>query len=102
MNIILPHNHFEAAHLAEVIEEMHKLGAPTIKAVRMEAYGAWVALEGAHRLRAAFELGLTPVIDEVEWSETVTTDEAAPGSYDDTWTIAEICDDVSRNKMITY
>lgn len=102
MNIILPHDHFDADHLAEVIKEMQSLGAPTIKAVRMEAYGAWVALEGSHRIRAAYELGLEPRIEEIEWSDTVTTDEVVPGSYDDTWTIEQVCDDASARKMIQF
>lgn len=102
MNIILPHDHFDADHLAAVIKEMEVIGAPTIKAVRMEAYGAWVALEGSHRIRAAFELGLEPQVDEVEWSDTVTTDEVVPGSYDDNWTIEQICDDAHTRKMISF
>lgn len=102
MNIILPHDHFDAAHLASVIAEMEALGAPVIKAVRMEAHDAWVALEGSHRIRAAHELGLDPQIEEVEWSDTVTTDEVVPGSFDDTWTIEQICDDAYTRKMISF
>lgn len=100
--IILPHDHFDADHLAAVIKDMETLGAPTIKAVRMEAFDAWVALEGSHRIRAAFELGLEPQIEEIEWSDTVTTDEVVPGSYDDNWTIEQICDDAHTRKMISF
>ncbi|MEO0035370.1 MAG: hypothetical protein RLZZ501_1393 [Pseudomonadota bacterium] len=100
--IILPHNHFDADHLAAVTIEMQGLGAPAIKAVWMECHGAWVALEGAHRLRAAHALGLTPEIEEIEWSDTVTTDEVAPGSYDDTWTIEQICDDAHTRIALKF
>ncbi len=101
MNIILPHDHFDADHLAAVIKEMQALGAPTIKAVRLDAYNAWAALEGSHRIRAAYELGIVPIIEEVEWSDTVTTDDVVPGSYADTWTIEQICDDAHQRKMVT-
>jgi len=102
MQIILPHDHFDAAHLEAVKTEMKTLGAPAIKAVWMEAYGAWVALEGSHRIRAAAELGLAPDIDEVEWSDTLTTDDVVPGSFDDTWTIEQICDDAHRNMVMDF
>jgi hypothetical protein len=100
--IILPHNHFETDHLEAVKSEMTHLGAPVIKAVWMEVFDAWVALKGAHRIRAAAVLGLTPEIEEVEWSDSVTTDEIVPGSYDDIWTIKQICDDAHTRKSIEF
>lgn len=100
MNIILPHTKFDAAHLEAVKAEMLTLGAPTIKAVDCGEF--FVALEGSHRIRAALALGLTPEIETVEYSETVTTDEAVPGSYDDCWTIAQIVDDAHRSTMLTF
>ena len=69
MNIILLHNHYDADHLAEVVAQMRTLGAPKIKAVWVECYGAWVALEGCHRIRAARELGIVPEIDDIEYDE---------------------------------
>jgi hypothetical protein len=86
MRIALVHNHYDEGHLAEVIEEMKTLGAPTIKAVWMEVYNHWAALEGCHRIRAAKALGLTPEIDEVEYSddpcdvEGMTVEEVADSS----------------------
>lgn len=100
MNIVLPHTSFEAAKLEAVKAEMETLGAPVIKAVNCGDFFA--ALEGSHRLRAAHELGLIPEIEEVEYSETVTTDEVVPGSYDDTWTIAQIVDDAHRSVMLQF
>ena len=51
-------NSVEAEHLAQVIAEMRKLGAPTVRVV--DCGDHWFALEGTHRLHAAAELGLTP------------------------------------------
>ena len=69
MKIALVHNHYDEAHLAAVIEEMKTLGAPVIKAVWMECYGHFAAIEGCHRIRAAKEMGLTPEIEEVAYSD---------------------------------
>ena len=102
MNIILPHTEFSADKLEGVKAEMNRLGAPTIKAVWMDTYGAWVALEGSHRIRAAKELGLIPNIDSVEWSDELTTDDVVPGSYDDCWTIEQVCDAAYKNEMIGF
>jgi hypothetical protein len=100
MNIILPHTYFDDTHLESVKAEMTALGAPTIKAVNCGEY--YVALEGAHRIRAAKALGLTPVIDEVEYSDEATTDDVVPGSYEDCWTIAQVVDDAHRSIMVAF
>ena len=71
MNMILFHNDYDKEHLEEVKSEMKVLGAPTIKAVYDECYGTWFAVEGCHRIRAAKELGLTPIIEDVTNQETV-------------------------------
>jgi len=100
MRIVLPHSNFDADKLAAVTAEMQALGAPTIKAVNCGEY--FVALEGSHRIRAALALGLTPEIEEVEYSEMMTTDEIVPGSYQDTWTIAQIVDDAHSSEMLVF
>lgn len=103
MNIILFHNHFDAKHLENVTAQMQKLGAPTIKAVWMECFSAWVALEGCHRIRAAYSLGLTPEIDEIEYSETETLNSiGVEHECDEDYTIASICDDAYANDMIEF
>lgn len=96
MNIALVHKHFDEKHLAEVRVEMENLGAPVIKAVWMECYGHYAAIEGCHRIRAAKELGLTPVIEEVEYS-----DELVDG-MDGEWTISEIADDSYKSVVIEF
>jgi hypothetical protein len=100
MNIILPHTEFDADKLEAVKAEMLVLGAPVIKAVNCGEH--YVALEGSHRIRAAQALGLVPEIEEVEYSDEVTTDEIVPGSYEDCWTIAQIVDDAYRSTMLTF
>jgi hypothetical protein len=100
MNIILPHEHFDERQLSAVKNEMLWLGAPTVKAIDCGEF--LVALEGSHRLRAAYDLGLTPIIDEVEYSETAMTDDVVPGSYQDTFTLADIVADAHRSIMLTF
>ena len=96
MQIALVHEHFDQAHLEKVKAEMLVLGAPVIRAVWMEVYGVWAALEGCHRIRSAAELGLVPVIEEVEYSdETVTLG-------DDEWMISLICDQACRAHIVEF
>jgi len=59
--------------LADVIEQMRSLGAPTIRVVNCGDF--YMALEGSHRLAAAAELGLVPELviyeqdDEIDVTE---------------------------------
>jgi uncharacterized ParB-like nuclease family protein len=96
MRIALVHNHYDAVHLAEVKAEMVQLGAPTIKAVWMECYGHYAALEGCHRIRAAKDLGLEPIIDEVEYSDDIVD------GMDGDWTVANIADDSYKSEIIEF
>lgn len=104
MKIALVHNHYSEQHLAEVIEQMRNLGAPRIKAVWMECYDMWAAIEGCHRIRAAKALGLTPVIDEIEYDEDrdladpkLGLDLDNPGS-----TLGWLVDDCYRRTIIEF
>lgn len=89
MKIALIHEHYNTEHLSAVKAEMLVMGAPVIRAVWMECYGVWAALEGCHRIRAAAALGLIPVIDEVEYSDDVVGGDDMGG---DEWMISAICD----------
>jgi hypothetical protein len=51
MRIALVHNHYEQDHLDLVVKEMRTLGAPVLRAVWMDCWGMWAALEGCHRLQ---------------------------------------------------
>jgi len=93
MLIALVHEHYSEVHLAHVVSEMRTMGAPVIRAVWMECYGHWAAIEGCHRIRASAELGLTPIIDEVDYSDDMATDEH---------TIAQIADDSYSAIVIAF
>lgn len=99
MDIALVHAHFDADHLEAVKAEMQTRGAPVIRAVWMEVYGTWVALEGCHRIRAAHALGLTPVIDEVEYSDELTNLGEEDG---DEWQISVICDQACNAHIVSF
>ena len=90
MTIILVHNDYDEQHLIEVKDKMQTLGATKIHAVWEDCYCTWQALEGCHRIRAAKELGLTPIIIPVEWSETRQVAEFV--DFDNDSTIEELCD----------
>lgn len=101
MKILLAHDHYDEAHLEQVATEMQTMGAPTIKAVYMPCWDAYVALEGCHRIRAAKRLGLTPEIDEVEWSNTDLVMDMVIG-IDFDGTIEQFCDTANSNEMIEF
>lgn len=101
MKIALLHGHYNEQHLEDVKKEMLTLGAPKIHAVWMECYDMYAALEGCHRIRAAKELGLTPVIIDVEYSdEMCSTIDGYDGEED--YMISEICDDCYKSTVIEF
>lgn len=102
MKIALMHSHFDAAHLAGVKAEMATLGAPIIKAVWIDAHGHWAALEGAHRIRAAADLGLPPVIQKIEYSEDVTLADLGCDDAGEGYTVAGVADGSHRSTIITF
>lgn len=71
MTIALLHNHYDEDHLQEVIDEMEKLGPPTIKVLDLGFDNMYQAIEGSHRLRAAEILGITPNFEFVDPNDTV-------------------------------
>ena len=101
MYIALVHDHYSEEHLAEVIEEMKNLGTPKIHAVWMECYGHWAALEGCHRIRAAKELGLTPEIIEVDYSDEMASTILGYDGDED-YPISEICDSSHESVIIEF
>ncbi len=62
-----PHGHYREAHLAHVVSEMRRRGAPVLRACWDAETATWFAREGTHRLRAAKPLGLAPVLVPVRW-----------------------------------
>ena len=63
--VIMRHSYYDADHLAEVVEEMRTMGAPTLRAVEID--GEIYLLEGCHRVRAAVELGLPVTLEMLEY-----------------------------------
>ncbi len=61
------HAHYSPAHLDQVIAAMRRMGPPRIRAYFDAPSGTWFAQEGTHRLRAAAELGVAPVMVPVQW-----------------------------------
>lgn len=70
--IVLLHNHFDADHLAKVVEEMKVMGAPTIRVYDLGFDGLFQAVEGCHRLRACEILEIEPEIDVIDESTPAT------------------------------
>ncbi len=62
------HEHYSPSHLERVVSEMRRRGAPRIRAYLDVETGAWMAQEGTHRLRAAQQLGIDPVMVPVRWT----------------------------------
>lgn len=62
--IYAKHDPYLDGHLARVVDEMEHSGPPTIRCVRWK--DGWYALEGSHRLAAAYQLGLPVLVVEME------------------------------------
>ena len=76
--IVTPlHAHYRPAHLAHVVAQMRVRGAPRIRAHHDAVSGAWFCFEGTHRLRAALQLGLRPVLVRVPWPRSTMALERA-------------------------
>lgn len=95
MQIQLVHDHFDTEHLSAVMSEMRVMGAPTIKAVDI-GENVYAALEGCHRIRAAIELGLQPIIEEVEYSDD-SVETVVPGQFQDDLNISNVVDRCHTN-----
>jgi len=100
MDVVLMHNHFDAEHLDKVMDKMRTMGAPVIRAVHIDG-SLWVALEGCHRLRAAEKLGLVPVLEEVEYSDTITAFDLGL-DFQENYTISELVDGYWGRQSIRF
>ncbi len=106
MNIALVHDDYDTAHLAEVKADMATMGAPVIRAIWMDDYDMWAALEGCHRIRAAKELGFVPVIDPVDYDAVCDMDLTDPSLGLDLdnpgSTVGWLVDDCHRRAIIAF
>lgn len=100
MNIIIP-NAADPAHLAEVMNEMQSLGAPVVRAFWSEAWEAFVAVEGSHRVVAAHRLGLVPEIEEIDMIEDAPVSEFGP-DIDCDMTCGEWVERAHRRPLIAF
>ena len=99
MNIIAPHEiNKNTEKYAEIKAYMEEAGAPTLRAVWMDCFGAWVALEGSHRLNAAAELGFVPEIEEMDYDDGIKVRDITDIDMD--CSIAEFCDRAHENAII--
>lgn len=80
MTTVITINNVDADHLATVTAQMQEMGAPTIRCIRDDVHGVVLALEGSHRLAAAVELGLAPILVMLDDDEMLTCDDLG---YDD-------------------
>jgi hypothetical protein len=72
IDVYAKHLPYEDGHLGEVVGEMRRLGAPTLRVIWYD--GKLMALEGSHRLAACHHLGLTPLllVEEPDLPTTAT------------------------------
>jgi len=102
MRVALMHDHFSAKKIEDVKQQMAVIGSPVIKAVYLECYDIYAALEGCHRLRVAHELGIDVIIDEVAYSDLMLSDIGCLDEFGEDYTISEICDDAYRNIILDF
>jgi len=102
MKIALLHNHFNEDHLNEVKNQMETLGSPIIHVVYMECFGHYAALEGCHRLRAAYDLGLDPKFIEIEYSDDMCSDILGYDENEEDYPISEICDESYQKVILEF
>lgn len=101
MKIALVANHYDTEKIEAVKTEMMIKGAPEIHAVWMECYDMYAALEGCHRIRAAKELGIEPIIIDVDYSDDMcSTVDGYDG--DDDYMISEIADCCYKNTVVEF
>lgn len=72
MTTLITANETDADHLAEVAAEMDALGSPEIRIVDCGDW--WCAIEGSHRIAAAFASGIVPTWVELEQDDRVEVD----------------------------
>ena len=103
MSIALYHKHYNAEHLESVKKEMEVMGAPEIRAIWSEMYGLWMAVEGCHRIRAAKELGLEPVIIDISDDETTMIQYDGDDIEVDVVNLAEVLtDNACKTEIINF
>ncbi|NLH78490.1 MAG: ParB N-terminal domain-containing protein, partial [Acidobacteria bacterium] len=95
--------HYTPKHLEEVKAIMARRGAPVIRAIWNECHGVWMAIEGCHRIRAAQELGLTPIIKDISRQKRVRMQVDGENVRVSVRRLAEeLQDEAPRAELITF
>lgn len=106
MLVALLHWYYDENHLLHVKKQMEEMGAPVIKAAWIECYSIWVAFEGCHRIRAAKELNLCPIFEDITNFEDLKLSDITEISYGDDYLLGQIVDDavaaVNRGEFIEF
>jgi hypothetical protein len=71
-------------HLAKVVTEMVAMGAPIIRIVQVDG-ADWQAVDGSHRLAAAAQLGIEPVLVAVDRDDSAEGHDFDDLPRDCTW-----------------
>lgn len=106
MTIYAPHKVDAGSRKYRAIRaEMSSMGAPVIRAV--DGGDCYYAIEGSHRLAIAAELGLTPIIDEIDDATMLVDvqhdfDLHAVDDDTDKWTIGDLISYVYDSREAAY
>ena len=82
-------NEVDLDHLAEVSKEMDEIGRPVIRVAYDPAYDTYIAFEGSHRLKAAHDKGVKPILDEVDINDV----------YNGKYSLDELSDDLDISDL---
>lgn len=99
MIINLVHKHFSQSKVDSIKAEIATMGTPVIKAVDL-GDDEYQALEGCHRIRACKDLGITPELEIIDYSEKSVFDYEL--DFQDDRSIAEIVDSCYGQASIEF
>ncbi|HYX39353.1 MAG TPA: hypothetical protein VE954_40140 [Oligoflexus sp.] len=102
LKIALLHERVNVNQLEMIKKEMAVLGRPVIRAVWTDTYGMWLALEGTHRLRAAYEMSLLPLVYEVAYQPDVTLSSLGLDCESDTTTLEDVLNSCYRATVLHF
>ena len=91
VKIVAP-NDVNEEHLLEVMKEMDDYGRPVIRSAYFPAYDTYVAFEGSHRLKAAKEKGIKPILDVVDIDDV----------YNGKYPLEELSDDLDVDDLLQF
>jgi len=79
-------NKIDPNHLEDIIAEMKKIGAPTIRVIKhSDPHYGYLAIEGSHRLAAAKKLGIKPRYKIIKPNEALHSSELPSDLTEEFW-----------------